>query len=310
MHKGLFRYNPKTCRYEPAPFPIWNVLGWFTFFLLSSGFFFFLFAHLQSLLFPTSSMQRLQEQNRVYAHHIIKMKNELISLNQLLTGSEQREEDLVRKLFGESNTVKTKKTVTAYSDSDNPHKVIQHLTKKIDGILTATRQGEVIYLRSGSYKTSWPMSWPVDGAKPVVASGFGERIHPYHKGKYFHAGIDIPAARGTEVKAAGAGKVSRVLRNSLESGYGNYVEITHDTGLVSRYACLHDIVVRVGQGINEGQVIGYVGASGSAVAPHVHFEVLINNRPVNPMLFLVKGFSAREYARLMEESNSLNQSLD
>lgn len=309
MHKGLFRYNPKTCRYEPAPYPTGKVLGWLLFFLFCSGCFFVVYARLQGLFFPTTTMQNLTQENRAYARHIQNLRSELALLQSSLTEAGRSEKELMRKIFGQEPSV-TRSASTAYSLADNPFEMVRELNSKVSGILTATRKGEVVHLHPVNIPNSWPVSWPVHTDEPAIASGFGDRIHPYHKGKYFHCGIDIPAVKGTEVLAAGNGKVIKVVKSPLESGLGNFVEIEHTAGLVSRYACLQDIVVRSGQLVEQGSVIGFAGISGNAVAPHVHFEILINGQPVNPMLFLVKGFTAEVYARLTAENNLLNQSLD
>lgn len=306
---GLFRYNPKTCRYEPAPFPVGKVLVRLFIFIICCGFFFFLYAHLQASFFPTSAMQELMKENRAYARHIEHMRGELTGLKDQVSQVEHREKELIGKIFGQDK-INHRIPALARSVSDDPFEIIHQLKTKVSDILLATQNGEIVHVHSVNHPHSWPLSWPVKTNEPVIASGFGERIHPYHKGKYFHAGIDIPTAKGTEVLAAGKGKVVKVVRSTLESGLGNYVEIEHSNGVISRYACLHDILVRFGQQVEESSVIGFAGTSGNAVAPHVHFEILINGQPVNPIMFLVKGFTAEEYARLAEEGSLLNQSLD
>lgn len=309
MYKGLFRYNPKTCRYEPAPFPAGKVLGWLFFLFICSSLCFFAYGRLQAWFFPTEYMQSLQRENYAYNHHSQKMRSELIGLKRAVALAEEHELKLLNKIFGEypkDHQVVSQSTV----GTENAFDAIKSLKKQINAILQATDSGEEVFLPGPISGTTWALSWPVHSGEPVIASGFGVRIHPFHKGKYFHTGLDIPAVKGTEVLAAGKGRISRVVNNPLESGLGNYVEIVHTEGLLSRYACLQNITVRSGQLVDEGAVIGYAGTSGSAVAPHVHFEVLVNERPVNPMLLLVKGFSAHTYARLLEESNARNQSLD
>lgn len=309
MYKGLFRYNPKTCRYEPAPFPVGKVLSQVLFFLLLSVLFFIAYARLQALFFPTAAMQNLRQENRAYARHLQNLRIELAGLQNSIAEAERSEAELTEKIFGQKTTT-SRATSIAYSVAGNPLELIRQLKSKINHILSATGSGEEVHLKPAGAAHSSPVSWPVRAREPSIASGFGERMHPYHKGKYFHPGIDIPAVKGTEVLAAGNGKVTKVVRSTLESGLGNYVEIEHGPGLVSRYACLQDITVRTGQPVAEGSVIGFAGTSGNAVAPHLHFEILINNQPVNPMLFLVKGITAEAYARLTEESSLFNQSLD
>jgi murein DD-endopeptidase MepM/ murein hydrolase activator NlpD len=142
------------------------------------------------------------------------------------------------------------------------------------------------------------------------ASGFGQRINPFHKGTYFHPGVDFAAPRGTSVFASGNGKVVNISRSSIQAGYGNYIEIDHGSEIVTLYAHLEEINVRIGQNVKKGFIIGTVGNSGGSVAPHLHFEIFRNGDHVNPIPYLMDGHSTTKYAELLAISNKKNQSLD
>lgn len=101
------------------------------------------------------------------------------------------------------------------------------------------------------------------------------------RGNRFHAGIDIPAARGTPVAAAAAGRV--VFAGSSGTGWGRMVLIAHGSGVRSRYAHLSRVSVHVGQVVGTSSIIGRVGASGEATGPHLHFEVLVRGANVDPL---------------------------
>ena len=101
------------------------------------------------------------------------------------------------------------------------------------------------------------------------------------RGNLFHAGIDIPAPKGTPVAAAGSGRV--VFAGSSGSGWGRMVLIAHGSGVRSRYAHLSRVSVRVGQRVGTGSIIGRVGATGEATGPHLHFEVLMRGANVDPL---------------------------
>lgn len=116
--------------------------------------------------------------------------------------------------------------------------------------------------------------WPTTGR---LSSPFGMRW-----GK-MHSGIDIASGYGNPVWAAGPG---RVIRAGWNGGYGREVEISHGSGVITRYAHLSSIGVQEGQTVNRGQFIGRVGASGNATGPHLHFEVLINGVPRDPLKYL------------------------
>jgi murein DD-endopeptidase MepM/ murein hydrolase activator NlpD len=121
---------------------------------------------------------------------------------------------------------------------------------------------------------------PLDAAK--VSSSFGNRHHPILGYTRMHRGVDFAAPAGTPVYAAGAGTV--VFRGT-QAGYGNYVRIHHDKQYDSAYGHLSRFAkgLRVGDKVRQGQVIGYVGSTGLATGPHLHYELLANNQQVNPL---------------------------
>lgn len=123
------------------------------------------------------------------------------------------------------------------------------------------------------------MKTPVDGAR--LSSGFGRRRHPISGYNKQHKGVDFAASRGTPIKAAGDGVVERADRYG---GYGNYVRIRHGQGYKTAYAHMSGFAkgIRAGKRVEQGDVIGYVGSTGASTGPHLHYEVLENNRHVNP----------------------------
>ena len=110
--------------------------------------------------------------------------------------------------------------------------------------------------------------------------GFGYRKHPMLNKILFHEGIDLPAFVGSEVFTTGNGIVEKVIEN--EKGYGNRIVINHQNGFKTVYAHLSKFNVYVGQKVKKDDVIGYVGNTGSSTGPHLHYEILIKNRPVDP----------------------------
>jgi len=104
-----------------------------------------------------------------------------------------------------------------------------------------------------------------------TASGFGWRIHPYYKISKFHYGMDFTAPAGTDVYATGNGTVVDV--SSSQRGLGKHITIDHGFGYKSTYAHLSNFNVRVGQRVQRGDIIGYVGSTGMSVANHLHYEI-------------------------------------
>lgn len=116
-----------------------------------------------------------------------------------------------------------------------------------------------------------------------ISSGFGYRADPFTGGAAFHAGLDFKGPIGAPIYAAATGRVSFV---GVQQGYGNVVEIDHGNGLLTRYAHMSGFRARVGQPVQAGQVIGLIGNTGRSTGPHLHFEVRINDRAINPRPFL------------------------
>lgn len=124
------------------------------------------------------------------------------------------------------------------------------------------------------------LMWPVAGR---VVSGFGNRKHPILGYVRPHTGVDLAAPNGTPIFAADGGQV---LQASYSGGYGNSILIYHGGGFATFYAHMSGFAVGTGQMVKRGQVIGYVGATGLATGPHLHFEVRINGIAQNPLSYL------------------------
>ncbi|HTV04709.1 MAG TPA: M23 family metallopeptidase [Acidobacteriaceae bacterium] len=125
-----------------------------------------------------------------------------------------------------------------------------------------------------------PSLWPVMGR---ITSSFGERLDPINGEGAFHAGIDIAAPFGTPIRAPADGLV---LKAGFGDGYGREIVIDHGNGIDTLYGHLSGFAVTAGERVRRGQVIGYLGDSGRSTGPHLHYEVLIHNAPVNPYKYL------------------------
>jgi murein DD-endopeptidase MepM/ murein hydrolase activator NlpD len=150
------------------------------------------------------------------------------------------------------------------------HLVSEEILKEPTPQFIAKGSRLLLASRSGG---SGRLAWPVPGA---VVSPFG------YRGREFHDGIDLGADAGVPVVAAESGCV---VRAGWYGGYGKCVDIYHDSGVTTRYAHLSLIAVQEGEQVSRGQFIGYVGSTGNATGPHLHFEVITGEGHVNPILF-------------------------
>ena len=121
--------------------------------------------------------------------------------------------------------------------------------------------------------------------KGVIGSLYGYRTHPNTNTKKFHAGLDIRAKHGNSVYAAFDGIVIEVKKSS--KGYGNTIRILHENGLESLYAHLSAFLVKTGDAICKGKIIGKIGTSGNATGPHLHFEIIEDKKKINPLEYLL-----------------------
>ena len=128
---------------------------------------------------------------------------------------------------------------------------------------------------------STPSIWPTRG---WLSSRFGYRISPFTGQKEFHKGIDISTRTNAPVVAPANGIVTRI---SWDHGYGRILTISHGHGLVTRYAHLNKVLVKRGQYVKRGETIALVGNTGRSTGPHLHYEVLLNGLPVNPLRYIL-----------------------
>jgi murein DD-endopeptidase MepM/ murein hydrolase activator NlpD len=150
----------------------------------------------------------------------------------------------------------------------------------------ATMVGLTMGLTRNATTADWfkansaPNLWPVEGQ---VTASFGERIDPFNGEGAFHSGVDIGSSYGGAVIAPADGVVTH---SEIMGGYGKMIMIDHGNGISTRFGHLSGFAVTSGQAVHRGDVIGYVGTSGRSTGPHLHYEVRINDTPVNPYKYL------------------------
>jgi len=149
---------------------------------------------------------------------------------------------------------------------------------RANGVLQALE--EINLYRIAAQRT--PFAMPVRGGVRQT-SGFGVRRDPRGGGSRMHSGVDWAGPQGTPIYATASGTVTQASR---QSGYGNLVVIQHDFGIETYYAHLHTIGVRVGQRVSRGERIGGMGTTGRSTGVHLHYEIRVGGRPINPMSYI------------------------
>ena len=213
--------------------------------------------------------QRLRAENE-------RQRQELNTLNSRV----EAVEDTSRKLAEKSGVVSEQMTLPGTGGPALPLDAnsLASLEVKMNQLERNIKAYEHV-LRERGYT---PSVWPVVGN---LESGFGGRRNPFGGSSYeFHSGQDIEAATGDPVVAGASGKVAFV---GWQNGYGQLVVIDHGGGLTTRYGHLSHIDVAAGQTVERSEFIGRVGSTGRSTGPHLHYDIRINDQPVNPLQYLL-----------------------
>jgi murein DD-endopeptidase MepM/ murein hydrolase activator NlpD len=177
-------------------------------------------------------------------------------------------------------------TAEQIQDADISSSLDQLHALRTSALTGATMVGLTMGLTRNATTADWakansaPNLWPVEGQ---VTGSFGERIDPFNGEGAFHSGVDIGSNYGAKIIAPADGVVT--FTDSL-GGYGKAIMIAHGNGISTRYGHLSGFAVTSGQHVHRGDLIGFVGASGRSTGPHLHYEVRINDTPVNPYKYL------------------------
>jgi len=139
-------------------------------------------------------------------------------------------------------------------------------------------------LKQAQILSSTPSIAPVRG---ILTDGFGGRSDPFTGEPGNHGGVDISSANGQAVRTPADGVV---VKAQWENGYGNVVYVSHGYGYSTRYGHLSGYNARPGQRVKRGDVVGFVGSTGRSTGPHLHYEVRVNNNPVNPLAYILNAF--------------------
>jgi len=323
VSKRKYKFNPRTLDYER------HHVKWYTrlfrgFAWLSTAVLFGVAFHLSiSALFPSQKelkyereLSKLKDQYKNFQHGLDLINKEVDYLAMM--------DDKIYRQIMEAEPVPRAVRQAGYGGRD----VFSHYAGYDNSTLMISIDSAVerikrqLYVQSVSYdqlqdlmSRKSEMLAAIPAIQPIsnkdltrAASGFGYRVHPIYKTVKFHEGLDFTAPRGTEVYATGDGIV--IKADNENHGYGNMVAIEHGYGYETRYAHMTRFVVRLGQRVKRGELIGYVGSTGLSTSPHLHYEVLKNGTKVNPVNFFYNDLTAAEYAKLVEIANRSNQSLD
>jgi murein DD-endopeptidase MepM/ murein hydrolase activator NlpD len=203
--------------------------------------------------------------------------------------------------FDEAEIGKLPELMTTYSELAN-------LQSKLDVEIQSYAQLNDLLKEKTRMWSSRPAIQPINNKQlDQLHMTYGTRLHPIFKVYKDHNGLDFSAPKGTPVYATGDGIVTRA---NTSSSYGRVIYLNHGHGYETRYAHLSRFAVRPGERIKRGHILGYVGNTGTSVSAHLHYEVLFNERNLNPINFFQRDLSNKEYERLIEIASTQNKALD
>ncbi len=242
--------------------------------------------------------QRVAQSDQVIAEHQRKAKEEKMKLNLQLAHLKLDKAHQAAAFKEEKDQLLSTAISELNERSELIKKVMDNIGIKVSNLKNERPQNsggpfislppdsddELIYKADAYLKTirSVPLGLPLQGHLNI-SSRFGPRIDPINGKRGFHPGVDLRGRVGDKVRATASGVVIRAGRNG---GYGKYVEISHGNGYKTAFGHLSSIIVKRGDRVKRGQLIGLMGDTGRSTGPHLHYEVLHHNKVINPLKFL------------------------
>ncbi len=323
MGRAKYQFDKRTLTYKKVTLSVQQVL-WRVLSYVAAGAVFSAIVLVSFTAFFDSPKEKQLKREIAQLELQYKVMNDrMIQMNQVLAELQEKDDNIYRVIFEAEPIPRSMRDagfggvnryqhLDAFTNSELIKETamrLDRLTKKM--VVQSRSFDEVIELAKGKAQllASIPAIQPVSNDKLTrIASGFNYRVHPIYKIMHFHTGIDFTAPIGTEIFATGDGKVTAVERESR--GYGNHVVINHGFGYETLYAHMSRFKVSVGEKVKRGDVIGYIGSTGTSTAPHLHYEVIKNGEKINPINFFFNDLSAEEYDKVVELSSRSNQSFD
>ena len=323
MARKKFIFNPQTLEYEEyKPSKSKRVKG-IVLFILTAGVIGYIAMTLinNAIGTPKERMQAREIEFMKLQYDIINDKIETIDA--LLGEMQDRDDNIYRMIF-EAEPIPSSIRKAGYGGINRYEalggyensRIVTETTKKIDVVesqlnVQAKSFDEVYNMAKDKAKmlSCIPAIMPVkDIDINRISSHYGYRTDPFYKVPKLHSGTDFSAPIGTHIYCTGDGVVEKVIKGS--GGYGNNIIINHGYGYKTRYAHIKKAYVKEGQKVKRGEYIADVGNSGKSTAPHLHYEVIKNDKPINPINFFFNDITPEEYDKIIELSEQPSMTMD
>lgn len=320
--KKKYKINPETLAMEQVESGLGYWLRQTGIYILSGIVLGVVFLYLFLVFFPSPREKQLLREKEAMQSQMETLNRQVDQMQIVMTDLQQRDDNLYRVLFGAEPIPLnirqgTQRKISYYEEiaQMTNSQLSADLSLKVDVL------EKELYVQAKSYdevlelaKTQETRMENIPAIQPVlnkdlkrVASGYGVRIDPVYHVRKFHQGMDFTAPTGTEVFATGNAKVSFV---GWKQGYGNTVILDHGFGYQTLYAHLFKALVRKGQKVRRSDIIALVGNTGKSTGPHLHYEVRLHGKPVDPRNYYFYDLSPEEYDQMIQLSNNFGQMLD
>ena len=267
------------------------------------------------------SIRKMRRENTQASEDLKDLTEKYAQMEKVLKDIEKRDENIYKAILesdpkdNENDSTSEVVEVLKMFEGKRPTEIAEHIEGEIDKVLALLTNDEVKYRNFAKVlDTKAKMLVHIPSIQPVknddleiMVYGFGKRIDPFYKTPTDHTGMDYSVPEGTRVFATANGTVSFVGR---KRGDGNVVFINHGYGFETMYTHLDQILVTVGKKVERGDYIGTAGNTGKSMSPHLHYEIHLNNKPVNPVNFYFADLSPNQYNRMIRFSSRGGVSLD
>lgn len=320
--KKKYKINPETLALEQVEHGLRYWLRQTGIYLFGGIIIGILFLFLFLYFFPSPREKQFIREKEALESSLEVLNRQVDQMQIVMTDLQQRDDNLYRVLFGAEPIPLairqgTQRKIDYYEQISrmSNSQLAGELTLKVDML------EKELYTQAKSYdeilemtKTQEIRMENIPAIQPVmnkdlkrVASGYGMRIDPVYHVRRFHQGMDFTAPTGTEVFATGN---ATVKFSGWKQGYGNTVILDHGFGYETLYAHLYKSLVRKGQKVRRSDIIALVGNTGKSTGPHLHYEVRLNGKPIDPRNYYFYDLSPEEYDQMIQLSNNFGQMLD
>ncbi len=319
MPNSFYYFNPKTLSFEKVKVSFKHIFKRVIWIFISGVAFALIFVWIAFYAIDSPKVKMLERENNELRNEVEDLSARMDLMSDVLLDIEDRDDNVYRMVF-EADPVPVSERyplllADARFDSLSRSEAFAELKEanmKADKLMVrlAVQSRSLGELEQMAGKKSDMLS-SIPAIRPLknmhtITSGFGRRYHPVLKTLRAHTGVDISAPKGTPVYATGEGTVSS---ENPGGGYGIVVVINHGFTYKTLYAHLSKKVVKPGQKVKRGQLIGYVGSTGMASGSHLHYEVIKNGIRVNPVYYFNADITPEEYNSILESSKKVNQAL-